>query len=58
VTSAEAQAEQQLAAGILTGWIHDAHAAARKRSAVAFREAMDMHELWRWLHAERWGTAA
>lgn len=58
MTEDEAAAEQTVAAAIFTGWIHDAHGAARKRNPVAFREAADLGDLWRWLWANRWGTAA
>jgi hypothetical protein len=37
---------------ILRGWLHLAHAAARRRSGVAFREAEDIRELWAWACAE------
>lgn len=52
-----AEAEQTVAAAIFVGWIHDAHGAARKRNPVAFREAADLHELWKWLWSNRWGAA-
>lgn len=54
MTRAEVDAERTLAAAIFTGWIHDAHSAARRRVGVAFREAADIQDLWRWLHANRW----
>ncbi len=56
MTAAQAEAERVTAAAIFTGWIQDAHKAARKRSAVAFREADDLQDLWRWLWATRWRT--
>ena len=55
MTREQVAAERVEAAAIFTGWIHDAHAAARRRVGIAFREAADIHDLWRWLHANRWG---
>ena len=35
--------------GLLMDWLRLAHAAARKRSAIAFREAEDIRETWAWV---------
>lgn len=45
---------QRAAYDIFSGWIRLAHAGARRRSAVAFREAADMQDLWRSL-GRAWG---
>lgn len=52
------EAERVVAAAIFTAWLYAAHQAARKRSAIAFREAADIGDLWRWLWATRWRTDA
>ncbi len=36
---------------ILSGWMRLCHAGARRRNAVDFMCAADMHDLWRWAQA-------
>jgi hypothetical protein len=57
VSRDEVERERGEVAAILGRWMAVAHKQARRRSGIAFREAADMQELWRWLHRARWGAA-
>jgi hypothetical protein len=57
VIPVDVEAERREVAAIFGRWMQVAHGAARRRSGVAFREAADMQDLWRWLHKARWGCS-